>query len=62
MAQKTYRNRELAVLRNMLARLTEKIERANSIQHSGGQVNAEDWSELYQLANESRAILKGGAL
>lgn len=44
---------------NMLTRLTEKVERANSIQHGGGKVLAEDWSELYQLTNEARDILIG---
>lgn len=44
-------------LANILTRLTEKVERANSIQHGGGKVLAEDWSELYQLTNEARAIL-----
>ena len=45
-------------LHHMLTRLVEKVERANSIQHSGGRVTAEDWSELYALANESRAVLE----
>lgn len=40
-----------------IIRLTEKVERANSIQHSGGRIHAEDWAELYQLANESRAAI-----
>ncbi len=42
----------------MLTRLTEKVERANAIQHSGGIVAAEDWSELYALTNESKAVLE----
>lgn len=46
-----------AQLVNMLTRLTEKTERANAIQHSGGKVDAEDWAELHQLANEARGIL-----
>jgi hypothetical protein len=41
----------------ILSRLTEKVERANSIQHSGGEILEEDWAELYQLANESRAAI-----
>jgi hypothetical protein len=41
----------------MLTRLTEKVERANTIQHSGVKVLPEDWSELYQLTNEARAII-----
>jgi len=41
-----------------LERLTEKVERANTIQHSGGSVLPEDWSELYQLTNESRGTLE----
>jgi hypothetical protein len=45
-------------LKLMLQRLTEKVARANSIQHSGGKVVAEDWAELYQLENEARAILE----
>ena len=40
-----------------LRRLTEKVERANAIQHSGGAIEPEDWSELYQLTNEARAAI-----
>lgn len=40
-----------------LTRLTEKVERANSIQHSGGGIMPEDWSELYTLQNEARAAI-----
>lgn len=40
-----------------LMRLTEKVSRANAIQHSGGTIQPEDWSELYQFQNESKAIL-----
>lgn len=40
-----------------LERITEKVARANAIQHSGGTIELEDWSELYQLANEARAAL-----
>jgi len=42
---------------DILTRLTEKVKRANSIQHSGGKILAEDWSELYMLANEADAAL-----
>lgn len=42
---------------SMLVRLTEKVERANAIQHSGGSIEPEDWSELYQLTNEARAAI-----
>jgi hypothetical protein len=45
------------LLISILTRLTEKVERANSIQHSGGKILAEDWSELYQLTNEAKAII-----
>lgn len=41
-----------------LVRVLEKVERANSIQHSGGKLLPEDWSELYQLANEARSSLQ----
>jgi hypothetical protein len=44
-------------LLNALKRITEKATRANSIQHSGGTIEAEDWSELYALANEARAAI-----
>ena len=47
--------------RSILERLTEKVARANSIQHSGGKVTSEDWSELYNLVNESRAILRSAS-
>jgi hypothetical protein len=42
----------------LLTRLTEKVESVNAIQHSGGRVTAEDWSELYAITNESRAVLE----
>lgn len=42
----------------MLKRLTEKVARANGIQHSGGRVTAEDWSELRALTNESSAVIE----
>ena len=45
-------------LRQMLIRLVEKTERVNSIQHSGGIVTAEDWSELYSITNEARGVLE----
>lgn len=41
----------------MLRRLAEKVRRANSIQHSGGRVSAEDWSELHQLTNEAFGLI-----
>lgn len=43
----------------MIERLAEKVERANSLQHSRAShtIPAEDWSELFQLTNEARAIL-----
>lgn len=44
-------------LAEALERLSEKVARANSLQHSGGRVVAEDWAELYQLGNEARAVL-----
>jgi len=43
---------------NMLQRLAEKVRRANGIQHSGGKVDNEDWSELYGLSNEAFALLE----
>jgi hypothetical protein len=48
---------ENAELRSMLERLTEKVERANRIRHSGGRLIDEDWSELYSLTNEARGTL-----
>lgn len=42
---------------SILTRLTEKVSRINGIQHSGGEIQAEDWAELYQIQNEARAIL-----
>ena len=45
----------------MLKRLAEKVKRANSIQHSGGKIDAEDWSELFQLVNEAEGVLDGAA-
>lgn len=41
----------------MLQRLTEKTQRANEIQHSGGHISAEDWAELYDLSNEAKGLL-----
>jgi hypothetical protein len=41
----------------MLKRIAEKVSRANAIQHSGGAIEAEDWSELYQLKNEAHAVI-----
>ncbi len=40
-----------------LQRLSEKTKRANEIQHSGGEILPEDWSELYQITNEARAAI-----
>ena len=48
----------IADIMNILTRLTEKVERANSIQHSGGRVLAGDWAELYTLTNEARKVIK----
>jgi hypothetical protein len=45
----------------ILKRLTEKVERANHIQHSGGHLIAEDWSELYALTNQARSILENAS-
>lgn len=39
---------------NMLERLTEKVERANSIKR---RLSNEDWAELHRLTSESRAII-----
>lgn len=44
--------------KRMLKRLTEKVERANAIQHSGVPIEPEDWAELYQLTNEAKAVLE----
>lgn len=44
-------------LLEMLERITEKTKRANEIRHSGGKIDAEDWSELYQLTNEATAAI-----
>ena len=43
---------------NMLQRLVEKVATANSIQHSGGRVEPEDWADLYVLANEANGIIE----
>ncbi len=40
-----------------LERMVEKVARANAIQHSGGRVLAEDWSELYAMQQEARAAI-----
>ena len=37
--------------------LAEKTKRANDIQHSGVEIQSEDWSELYKLTNEAFAVL-----
>lgn len=44
-------------MRDSATRLAEKVKRANAIQHSGGEIQAEDWSELYSLEQECSAIL-----
>lgn len=44
-------------MKDILERLTEKVERVNAIQHSGGKIQSGDWSELYFLAIEARGIL-----
>ena len=44
-------------LLSALERLTEKIAFANAIQHSGTEIEPEDWSELYSLTNEARAVI-----
>lgn len=46
-----------AELLTVLIRLSEKTARANGIQHSGGTIDPEDWSELYSLTNEARAAI-----
>lgn len=48
---------EVKALQNTLQILAEKTARANAIQHSGGVIEPEDWSELYTLVNEARALL-----
>jgi hypothetical protein len=40
-----------------LKRITEKVARANAIQHSGGEILPEDWSELYDLESEAKGII-----
>jgi len=41
----------------VLERITEKVARANAIQHIGTDIEPEDWSELYSLTNEARAAI-----
>jgi len=43
----------------MLKRLTEKIERANNLQHSrkGHTIPQEDWAEIYQLTAEAKTLI-----
>lgn len=48
---------ELSVIR-MLERITEKVARANAIQHSGKKISSEDWSELYSLQNEAKSVIE----
>jgi hypothetical protein len=45
---------------DVLERLAEKVERANSLQHSrkSHAIPAEDWAELHQLTSEARAVIK----
>ena len=40
-----------------LDQLSEKTRRANDIQHRGGEILPEDWSELYDLTNEAQAAI-----
>ncbi len=42
---------------DILHRFNEKAEWMNRIQHSGGLIRPEDWSELYQLSREASAII-----
>lgn len=42
----------------ILAQMTEKIERVNAIQHSGGKISQEDWSELHDLTNRAKAVIE----
>ena len=46
-------------LLNSFMRLLEKVERANSLQHSrrSHTIPAEDWAELYRLTHEIRALM-----
>lgn len=44
-------------LLSALERLSQKTRRANDIQHSGGKIEPEDWSELYALTNEAQAAI-----
>lgn len=43
--------------RSVLRRLTEKVERAESLVRSGGSLKAEDWKELRVLVTEARKEL-----
>lgn len=52
--QRTSRRETFDILR----RLTEKVQRANDIQHSGGEITPEDWSELHQLTNEAQGLIQ----
>lgn len=47
----------LLTIADVARRLGEKVERANIVQHSGGNVCSEDWSELYHLQNELGSAL-----
>lgn len=43
---------------HMLVRIVAKVKRANAIQHSGGIIGPEDWSELYFLQNEAESVIQ----
>lgn len=45
-------------LLRVLQRLAEKVRRANGIQHSGGAIDSDDWSELYALQGEAFAAIQ----
>lgn len=49
----------MQTIKNILLRLTEKVERVNNLQHSRATrlISSEDWAELYQLTNEARQVL-----
>lgn len=47
----------ISELLSALERLSEATKRANDIQHSGGEIQPKDWSELYDLTNEARAAI-----
>ena len=45
-------------LLQILVRLSEKVERAYTIQRNGRTIQAEDWAELQAIINESKAIIE----